>query len=89
MGRTVGTATQLIQQEEQSWSNFRQALRKEDQDLLDELFRYAKLQLPAISFEARPIVFESVLLAMLVAQQKKITRLEQLLDQKKQLAQHA
>jgi len=30
-------------------------------------------------------VFESVLLAMLVAQQKKISRLEQLLDPKKKL----
>ena len=76
MGRTTPTATQLIQDEEASWSKYRQALRKEDQGILDDLFRQAKKQLPAISFEARPIVFESILVSMLIAQNKRIVQLE-------------
>ena len=66
----------LIQQEDASWSRFRRALRKEDQDIFDSLFRSAKLQLPAISYEVRPIPFESVLMAMLIALQRRVDELE-------------
>jgi hypothetical protein len=75
MGRTTPTATMLIQFEESSWSQFRRALRKEDQSVFDELFTYAKMNLPAISIQARPMPFESILLAILVEQQKQIRAL--------------
>ena len=77
MGRTNPTATMLIQIEQASWSNFRKALRKEDQDIFDELFTNARKHLPSISFQARPIPLESILLAMLVEQRKYIKKLEE------------
>ena len=77
MGRTTPTATMLIQYEQQSWSNFRKALRKEDQDIFDEMFTNAHKHLPSISFQARPIPFESILLSMLIEQTKYIKRLEE------------
>ena len=45
MGRTVPTFTMVLQQEMESWSKFRRALRREDQEAMDELFRAARLQL--------------------------------------------
>ena len=77
MGRTVPTFTMVLQQEMDSWSKFRRGLRKEDQDALDDLFRVARLQLAGSAYAARPIPFESIVMAMLVAQQRKITALEQ------------
>jgi hypothetical protein len=76
MGRTVPTFTMVLQQEMESWSKFRRGLRKEDQDALDDLFRAARLQLAGSAYAARPIPFESIVMAMLVAQQRHITTLE-------------
>ena len=72
MGRTVPTFTMVLQQEMESWGKFRRGLRKEDQDALDELFRAARLQLAGSAYAARPIPFESIVMAMLVAQQRRI-----------------
>lgn len=76
MGRTVPTFTMVLQQEIDSWSKFRRGLRKEDQDALDDLFRAARLQLAGSAYAARPIPFESIVMAMLVAQQRRIAALE-------------
>jgi hypothetical protein len=76
MGRTVPTFTMVLQQEMESWSKFRRGLRKEDQDALDDLFRAARLQLAGSAYAARPIPFESIIMAMLVAQQRRIAALE-------------
>jgi len=77
MGRTVPTFTMVLQQELESWSKFRRGLRKEDQDALDDLFRAARLQLASSAYAARPIPFESIVMAMLVAQQRRIAALEE------------
>jgi hypothetical protein len=68
----------VLQQEMESWGKFRRGLRKEDQDALDELFRAAHLQLAGSAYAARPIPFESIIMAMLVAQQRRIAVLETL-----------
>lgn len=81
MGRTLPTATMLLQNEEASWSHFRRALRKEDQEILDDLFRKAKMQLPAISYQVRPIPFESVLMAILIAQQQQLNMIMAILKE--------
>jgi hypothetical protein len=75
MGRTVPTFTMVLQQEMESWGKFRRALRKEDQDAFDELFRAARLQLAGCAYAARPIPFESIAMAMLLAQQRMIGEL--------------
>jgi hypothetical protein len=77
MGRTVPTFTMVIQQEMASWSKFRRGLRKEDQDALDALFRAARMQLASSAYAARPIPFESIAMAMLLAQQRMIRSLDE------------
>jgi hypothetical protein len=66
----------VIQQEMESWTKFRRGLRREDQEALDDLFRAARLQLAGCAYAARPIPFESVAMAMLVAQQRAIRELQ-------------
>jgi len=75
MGRTVPTFTMVIQQEMESWSKFRRGLRKEDQEALDELFRAARMQLAGSAYAARPIPFESIVMSMLIMQQRMIKEL--------------
>jgi hypothetical protein len=77
MGRTVPTFTQVIQAEMETWSKFRRGLRKEDQDALDELFRAARMQLASSAYAARPIPFESIVISMLIMQQRTINELDQ------------
>jgi len=77
MGRTVPTFTMVIQQEMESWAKFRRGLRKEDQEALDELFRAARLQLAGSAYAARPIPFESIVMSMLIMQQRMIKELHQ------------
>jgi len=77
MGRTVPTFTQVILQEMESWTKFRRGLRREDQEALDELFRAARMQLAGSAYAARPIPFESMIMAMLIMQQRMIRELAQ------------
>ena len=76
MGRTVPTFTMVIQQEMESWSKFRRGLRKEDQEALDDLFRAARMQLAGSAYAARPIPFESIVMSMLIMQQRMIKELQ-------------
>ena len=77
MGRTVPTFTNLIDAELASWSKFRRGLRKEDQELFDEIFRAAKLHLAENFYAMRAVPFESMMMSILVEQQKRIKRLEE------------
>lgn len=80
MGRTLATANQLILNERQNFNNFRRALRAADQQLFDALFVYARQHTAAISLADHALPFESILLAMLLEQERKIQRLERQLD---------
>lgn len=91
MGRTVPTFTMVIQQEIESWSKYRRGLRKEDQEALDELFRAARLQLAGSAYAARPIPFESIVMSMLVSQQRCLQELRERvarLERDKQVLEH-
>ena len=77
MGRTVPTFTMVIQAEMETWTKFRRGLRREDQEALDELFRAARLQLAGSAYAARPIPFESMVMSMLIMQQRMISDLRQ------------
>lgn len=76
MGRTVATFTNLIDSEIASWSKFRRALPKEDQEAFDELFRAAKIHLAENFYAMRAVPFESIVMSMLLEQQKLIKRLQ-------------
>ncbi len=75
MGRTVPTFTNIIDSELTSWSKFRRGLRKEDQASFDELFRAVKRHLAENFYAMRTIPFESIVMSMLLEQQKNIAQL--------------
>jgi len=77
MGRTLVTFTQLVQQEIDSWSRYRRALRYEDQQALDVLFAAARHHASAGAYFARETPFEVMLLSMLIEQQKQVGTLQQ------------
>lgn len=77
MGRTLATFTQLVQQEIDSWSRYRRALRHEDQQALDVLFAAARHHASAGAYLARETPFEVMLLSMLIEQQKHVVILQQ------------
>jgi hypothetical protein len=59
-----------------SWTKFRRGLRKEDQEVFDEIFRAAKLHLAENFYAMRAVPFESMMMSILIEQQKAIQRLE-------------
>ena len=77
MGRTVPTFTNIIDSEISSWSKYRRGLRKEDQDIFDDVFRAARLHLAENFYAMRTIPFESIMLSSAVEQRKLI---KQMLD---------
>ena len=81
MGRTVPTFTQVIQKEIESWSKFRRGLRKEDQELFDEMFRAPRIHLAASTYTMRVIPFESIAMAIMLEQRKEIVELKKRLEE--------
>jgi hypothetical protein len=76
MGRTLPTYTQLIEKEKEAWRSFRRALRAEDQEVLDDLFRFAKTHAASGAYASKATPFESMLLSMLLEEHKLLQRLE-------------
>lgn len=77
MGRTVPTFTNIIDSEIASWSKYRRGLRKEDQEIFDDVFRAAKLHLAENFYAMRTIPFESIVISIAVEQRKLIKRLQE------------
>jgi len=76
MGRTIATFHQLIEQTRARFAPFRRALRREDQQVFDELFERAKYYAASGTMEADAEPFEAVVLAFLLEQQKTLRALE-------------
>lgn len=76
MGRTLPTFTRIIDSEFESWSKYRRGLRKEDQEIFDELFRSAKIHLAENFYAMRAVPFESIIISMLIEERKLIKKLQ-------------
>ena len=76
MGRNNDTFTLVIDNYRSEWGKFRRALRKEDQELFDELWRAPKIHLAAGAFIASESPLETIIMSMLLEQYKKIKHLE-------------
>ncbi|MEO8399574.1 MAG: hypothetical protein ABI550_07140 [Ignavibacteriaceae bacterium] len=77
MGRTNPTFTGLINQQEAQWQKFRKALRKEDQEIFDDLFTAPKKHLAACFYAINPFPFENIIMSMLLEERKLVLHLEQ------------
>jgi hypothetical protein len=81
MGKTLPPFSFLIEQERRRWMPFKKALPKADQPLFDRLFDCAKLHIQAGVMVARPWPFETIVMAILLEQQKLRERLASLLGE--------
>jgi hypothetical protein len=76
MGMTDLTFSQVLEHEIQEWEKFRRALRKEDQHFLDGLFEKARLHAEAGVSVSRPWPFETILISILLEQEKVLAELK-------------
>ena len=67
-----------LQAEEEAWKLFRRALRREDQEAFDALWRFARYHAAPSSMASRPMPFEAALMAMLVALERQLMELDRL-----------
>jgi hypothetical protein len=75
MGRTLPPFSQLIEAERRRWAPFRRALPKADQVIFDKLFDCAKLHVQAGVMVSRPWPFETIVMAVLLEQEKMVEEL--------------
>lgn len=69
---------QSLQAEEEAWKLFRRALRKEDQEAFDALWRFVRYHAAPASMASRPMPFEAALMAMMVAVERQIMEMGKL-----------
>lgn len=76
MGRTVLPFSQILEREYQDWKKFRRGLRREDQAVLDRLFDLARLHVQAGVYASRPWPLETILVSILIEQEKALADLK-------------
>ncbi len=67
--------SQILEKEIEEWKKFRRALRKEDQQIFDQLFEKTRLHVEAGARAQRPWPFETILISMLLEQEKALVEL--------------
>ena len=90
MGRTIIPFNQLVQDiKQEDWGKFRRALRREDQERLDELFEMARHHAGPAAYASRPNPMEPILIGMLIELLKRLEALEERLSQPEEFNDHA
>jgi hypothetical protein len=82
MERTDLPFSHALKHEIQEWKKFRRALRKEDQQFLDQLFEKAMLHVEAGVSISRPWPFETILISILLEHEKALAELKSKLKTK-------
>jgi len=80
MGKTVESYRMALEDEISRWGGFAKALRIEDKEAFEALMDACRNFASAGSNATMPILFEPMVMSILLAQQKKISRLEKALD---------
>jgi hypothetical protein len=81
MGRTVPSFRPALEQEIETWKDFKRALRPEEQKVFDKLMNYARIHADAGSLSARPILSEVLFTSFALEQEKRIQLLEKKITQ--------
>lgn len=80
MGRTVATFHQLIEQAQARFAPYRRALRREDQQVFDELFALVKYHAAAGSMSVAWNPLDAIFLSLFLEQQKTLRALRARLE---------
>jgi hypothetical protein len=84
MGKTIESYRLALDLELQTWNGFAQALRTDDKEAFEQMTDACRNHASAGSNATRPEVFESMVMSILLEQQKRLTRLERELIATKQ-----
>lgn len=84
MGKTVPSYRVALDSEIQSWSGFARALRKRDRVAFDCMMAACRNHASAASNASRPTVFESMVMTILLHQQKALEKLEKRLNESRE-----
>lgn len=77
MGRTLPSFNQLVRQmKDEDWGKFRRALRREDQEILDELWEMARFHAGPAAYASRPNPMGPIRMGMLIEMFKRTAALE-------------
>jgi hypothetical protein len=76
VGRTVSTFVQLIEDAAARWSKFRRALRREDQEHFDRLFRSVRSYTQAATYQCNDNPMEAILLSIALDLEKRLWSIE-------------
>ncbi|MCG6153107.1 hypothetical protein [Leptospira bandrabouensis] len=76
MGRTIAPYSRQMLQIEENLSDFRRSLRKQDQEIFDDLIRISKLQVQAGVMASLPYPIDSMILSMLIDLKKEINEIK-------------
>ncbi len=80
MGKTVASYRMAVEEEIARWRGFEKALRNEDKEAFEALMDACRSYASAGSNAVQPVLFEPMVLSILLSQQKKIIKLEKVLD---------
>ena len=80
MGKTVASYRMALDREIQRWGGFLKALRREDRANFEQLMDACRIYASAGSNATRPTVFESMVMSILLCQQKILNQLKKELD---------
>jgi hypothetical protein len=75
MGKTVESYRIALEQEISRWNGFARALRKKDREAFEELMDMCRSFASENNNVTSPAVFESMVMSILLAQQKKLQNL--------------
>ncbi|TGL90112.1 hypothetical protein EHQ68_01380 [Leptospira congkakensis] len=76
MGRTIAPYSRQMLQIEGNLSDFRRSLRRQDQEIFDELMRTSKLQVQAGVMASLPYPIDSMILSMLIELKKEVNEIK-------------
>ncbi len=74
MGRSLSPASQKFMQEEATYGRFRRALRRADQEVLDDLLEMASPHLAMAQYAPHALPIEVMLLAMVLEEHKEVLK---------------
>jgi hypothetical protein len=80
MGRTVPTYNTWLQEEIDSWRDFRRTLRAEQRPAFDRLFTRARRHTAEATSAARAVPFDAMVMAILLEHELELERLGAELD---------
>jgi hypothetical protein len=80
MGKTVPSYRMAIEDEMQTWKQFRLSLTEEGKEAFDIMMDYCRTQSMAASNACKPILFQPMMMSILLEQQKQIKTLRRKID---------